>query len=133
MTSEEEADHCADSAFPYLYYRRQHADCQARFMAYRRAFPAGRKPLPLGEMSPKVTERASPSQPDCYAAIGKSHCQRDIITTFAFLRQHPCPLRHFAPAPPKWEPLACRSGPRQTNKARYFANRSALLSRPTAA
>ena len=24
-----EADHCADSAFPYLYYRRQHADCQA--------------------------------------------------------------------------------------------------------
>ena len=30
MTSEEEADHCADSAFPYLYYRRQHADCQAR-------------------------------------------------------------------------------------------------------
>ena len=30
MTSEEEADHCADSAFPYLHYRRQHADCQAR-------------------------------------------------------------------------------------------------------
>ena len=29
MTSEEEADHCADSAFPYLHYRRQHADCQA--------------------------------------------------------------------------------------------------------
>ena len=29
MTSEEEADHCTDSAFPYLYNRRQHADCQA--------------------------------------------------------------------------------------------------------
>ena len=28
--SRREADHCADSAFPYLYYRRQHADCQAR-------------------------------------------------------------------------------------------------------
>ena len=27
--SRREADHCADSAFPYLYYRRQHADCQA--------------------------------------------------------------------------------------------------------
>ena len=48
MTSEEEAGHCADSAFPYLYYRRQHADCQARFTAYRRALPVGRKPLPFG-------------------------------------------------------------------------------------
>ena len=72
MTSEEEADHCADSAFPYLYYRRQHADCQAHFTA-------GRKPLPLGEVSPTVTERASPSQPVCYAAISRSHCQGDTI------------------------------------------------------
>ena len=56
-----------DSAFPYLYYRRQHADCQAHtalfVRVYRRAFPAGQKPLPLGEASPEVTERASPSQP----------------------------------------------------------------------
>ena len=99
MTSEEEADHCADSAFPYLHYRRQHADCQARFTAYRRALPVGRKPLPLGEVSPKVTERASPSQPDCYAAISRSHCRSDTIATLAFLRQHPCPLRRFAPRP----------------------------------
>ena len=26
-----------------------------------------------------MTERASPSQPDCYAAIGRSHCQGDTI------------------------------------------------------
>ena len=106
------ADHYVDNTFPYLYYRRQHADCQARFTAYRRALPAGRKPLPLGEVSPKVTERASPSQPVCYAAISRSHCRSDTIATLTFLRQHPCPLRRFAPAPPKWEPLACRSGPR---------------------
>ena len=60
-----------------------------------------------------MTERASPSQPDCYAAISRSHCRSDTIAALAFLRQHPCPLRRFAPAPPKWEPLACRSGPRQ--------------------
>ena len=47
----------------HVYYRRQHADCQARFTAYRRALPAGRKPLPLGEVSSEVTERAGPSQP----------------------------------------------------------------------
>ena len=67
-----------------------------------------------------MTERASPLQPTCYAAIARSHCQSDTITTFAFLRQHPCPLRRFAPAPPKWEPLACRSGPRPDEQSPIF-------------
>ena len=35
--------------------------------------------------------------------------QSDTIAVFVIFRQHPCPLRRFAPAPPKGEPLASRS------------------------
>ena len=49
------------------------------------------------------------------------------------LSQRPCPLRRSAPAPPKGEPLACRSGFHWTSKARCLGNGSAPLSRPAAA
>ena len=49
------------------------------------------------------------------------------------LSQHPCPLRRSAPAPPKGEPLACRSGFHWTSKARCPGNGSAPLSRPATA
>ena len=35
--------------------------------------------------------------------------QSDTIAALMILRQHPCPLRRFAPAPPKGEPLASPS------------------------
>ena len=62
------------------------------------------KPLPLGEVSPKVTERASPARQGLCAAIG-SFFVRAILSLHMLLCQHPCPLRRFAPAPPKGEPL----------------------------
>ena len=43
------------------------------------------------------------------------------------------PLRRCAPAPPKGEPLACRSSYHWTSKARCLGNGSAPLSRLTAA
>ena len=46
------------------------------------------------------------------------------------LSQRPCPLRRSAPAPPKGEPLACRSGFHWTSKVRCLGNGSAPLSRP---
>ena len=49
------------------------------------------------------------------------------------LSQHPCPLRRYAPAPPKGEPLACRSGFHWTSEARCPGNGSAPLSRPATA
>ena len=49
------------------------------------------------------------------------------------LSQHPCSLRRSAPAPPKGEPLACRSAFVWTSKARCLGNGSAPLSRPATA
>ena len=43
------------------------------------------------------------------------------------LREHPCPLRRFAPAPPKGEPLASRATFRWTHKARQGAKERASL------
>ena len=55
--------------------------------------PAGRpKPLPLGEVSPKVTERASPSPESRDTAIGRPFGQSDAIAALALPRQRPCPL-----------------------------------------
>jgi len=34
--------------------------------------------------------------------------QSDTIAALMILRQHPCPLRRSAPAPPKGEPLTVR-------------------------
>ena len=48
------------------------------------------------------------------------------------LSQRPCPLRRSAPAPPKGEPLACRSGFHWTLKARRGAKGRALLQRAAA-
>ena len=63
------------------------------------------KPLPLGEVSPKVTERARTltemSEHSDNIALIKAFDYRCIPS----LLSHACPLRRSAPALPKGEPL----------------------------
>ena len=91
------------------------------------------KPLPLGEVSPKVTERASPAGKSRCAAMGRlfvrailSRCQSCLATAL------PSQSGLRPPAPPKGEPLACRSAFVWTLKARRGAKGRALLQRPAA-
>ena len=70
------------------------------------------KPLPLGEVAPKVTERASPAGKSRRRSDGQALCQSDTIAVselfgsgLALSVSSPC----SSPAPPEGEPLACRS------------------------
>ena len=92
------------------------------------------KPLPLGEVARrrrdgegKPVSQELPRSDKHWLLIESSY--RCIFV----LSQHPCPLRRYAPAPPKGEPLACRSGFHWTSKARCPGNGSAPLSRPATA
>ncbi len=62
--------------------------------------------VPLGEVaSLAMTERASPERKCRYAAIDRSLWQSDVIAGLMCFCQHLCPLRRFAPALLKGEPL----------------------------
>ena len=50
------------------------------------------KPLPLGEVSPKVTERASPAGKSRGRSDGQALCQSDTIAVSGIRRQRPSPL-----------------------------------------
>ena len=50
------------------------------------------KPLPLGEVSPKVTERASPAGKSRGRSDRQALCQSDTIAVSGIRRQRPCPL-----------------------------------------
>ena len=50
------------------------------------------KPLPLGEVSPKVTERASPARKSRRRSDRQALCQSDTIAAPVILGQQPCPL-----------------------------------------
>ena len=50
-----------------------------------------------------------------------------LIAAWVVLSRRACPLRRFAPAPPKGEPLAGRATFDWTPKARYGAKGRALL------
>ena len=52
----------------------------------------GRKPLPLGEVSAKQTERASPSSREPPRSDKQALRQSDTIAAFVIFRQHPYPL-----------------------------------------
>ena len=70
-----------------------------------------RKPLPLGEVSPKVTERASPSPKSIYTAIRTGFCQSDAIAVFLFFCDGlALSVSLRSPALPEGEPLAKRRG-----------------------
>ena len=76
--------------------------------AKRRSLTEYPKPLPLGEVSPKVTERASQWRKGCSRSDRQALCQSDTIAVRLRYCQRPCPLRRFAPALPKGEPWAKR-------------------------
>ena len=50
------------------------------------------RPLPLGEVSPKVTERASPARKSRGHSDRQAFCQSDTIAVPVILGQQPCPL-----------------------------------------
>ena len=92
------------------------------------------KPLPLGEVALRSNDgegkpgtKEHPHSDKHWLLIESSY--RCVFV----LSQRPCPLRRSAPAPPKGEPLACRSGFHWTSKVRCLGNGSAPLSRPAAA
>ena len=89
------------------------------------------KPLPLGEVSPKVTERASLAGKSLCVAIGRLFVGA-ILSQCRAVWQHPCPLRRSAPAPPKGEPLAGRATSYCLPETRYGAKGRALLQRAAA-
>ena len=60
-------------------------------------------------------------------------CQSDIIAVSELFGSGLALSGADAPAPPKGEPLACRSGFHWTSKARCLGNGSAPLSRPATA
>ena len=72
----------------------------------RQPFPsviADVMPLPLGEVSPEVTERASHRGKNLCAAISCVFVRARSSLRLPFFDQRPCPLRRFAPALPKGE------------------------------
>ena len=82
----------------------------------------------MGEVSPKVTERASPSPKSIYTAIRTGFCQSDAIAVFLFFCNGlALSVSLRSPAPPKGEPLACRVTFRWTPKARQGAKERASL------
>ena len=69
------------------------------------------KPLPLGEVSPKVTERARMLTVIRGRGDSIALTKSLIIAAWEVLSRRACPLRRFAPALPKGEPWAKREGP----------------------
>ena len=59
------------------------------------------KPLPLGEVSPKATERASPARKSRRRSDRQALYQSDTIAVSGIRRQQPCPLSltSFASSP----------------------------------
>ena len=67
------------------------------------------KPLPLGEVSPKVTERASPARKSRRRSDRQALYQSDTIAVPVILGQQPCPLsRACARQLPQRESLCLR-------------------------
>ena len=99
----------------------------------RRSLTEYPKPLPLGEVSPQVTERARMLTVIRGRGDSIALTKSLLIAAWADLSRRACPLRRFAPALPKGEPLACRSDFVWTSKARCLGNGSAPLSRPATA
>ena len=96
----------------------------------RGAKPTGfAKPLPLGEVSPKVTERARMLTIKYKRSDSIALTKSLLIAAWAVLSCRACPLRRFAPAPPKGEPLAGRAllqrAGKQKRRRKLFAAKSA--------
>ena len=93
------------------------------------------KPLPLGEVSPEATERASPARKSRRRSDRQALCQSDTIAVselfgsgLALSVSSPC----SSPAPPKGEPLACRSGSPSYNLSVSLRSTAPLVGEPLA-
>ena len=95
-------------------------------------FPVLTKPLPLGEVSPQVTERARMLTVIRGRSDSIALTKSLLIAAWADLSCRACPLSRFAPALPKGEPLAGRATSYWTPEARYDAKGRALLQRAAA-
>ena len=87
------------------------------------------KPLPLGEVAPKVTERASPARKSRRGRDRQAFCQSDTIAVPVILGQRPSPLSLVAsssPAPPKGEPLGALSSEACLRALREFVENARL-------
>ena len=93
------------------------------------------KPLPLGEVALRSNDgEGKPGTKEPLRSDKQALCQSDTIAVselFGSGLALSVSLR--SPAPPKGEPLACRSGFVWTSKAQYLGSGSAPLSRPAAA
>ena len=84
-------------------------------------------------VSPKVTERASPAGKSRCAAMGRLFVRAMLSLCLGFaVSGLALSVSLRSPAPPKGEPLACRSAFVWTLKARRGAKGRALLQRPAA-
>ena len=99
------------------HYDEKKDDISARVLALTKAFPLYEswifdvsKPLPLEEVSPKVTERASSVPKNICTAISISFCKSDATAVFFISLQRPCPLRRCAPALPRGAPISSAAG-----------------------
>ena len=91
------------------------------------------KPLPLGEVSPKVTERASPAGKSRCAAIGRLFVRAMLSLCKSCLSASlPSQSGLRPPAPPEGEPLACRSGSPSYNLSVSLRSTAPLVGEPLA-
>ena len=74
-------------------------------------------PLPLGEVSPKVTERARMLTVIRGRSDSIALTKSLLIAAWTVLSCRACPLRRFAPAPPKGEPFVEEGRPCGISKA----------------
>ena len=91
---------------------------KATVWLHERAKPTGfAKPLPLGEVSPKVTERARMLTVIQGRSDSIALTKSLLIAAWVVLSCRACPLRRFAPALPKGEPFVEEGRPCGISKA----------------
>ena len=89
----------------------------------------GCKASPLGRGVCEADGEGKPGRTEPPRSDKLSLCQSDAIAAPVLLHQRPCPLRRFAPALPRGEPLAGRGAFCWKPKVQYNVKSSALLSR----
>ena len=99
-------------------------------------FAGPAKASPFGRGVTEGDGEGKPGRKEPLRSDRQALCQSDTIAVPVILGQQPSPLSLVAsssPAPPKGEPLACRSAFVWTSEARCLGSGSAPLSRPATA
>jgi|GEM_PF-5326242 len=90
---------------------------KATVWLHERGLAEAEMPLPLGEVSPKVTERARMLTVIRGRSDSIALTKSLLIAAWTVLSCRACPLRRFAPAPPKGEPFVEEGRPCGISKA----------------